>query len=235
MVEEPNIVRVAALIGDHTRATMLSALMSGSALTATELASAAGITKQTASAHLRKLSDARLISVASQGRHRYFCIADAEVAELMEKLMGVAIRSGIKHLQPGPKDPLLRKARVCYDHLAGEMGVALFDSFKAQGLIAVTEKQSTDNISQTKLDLTTEGEAFFSKIGIPIQLPNTSRRAICRSCLDWSVRKHHLAGFVGASILEHCFHKKWAKREEGSRIVRFSVKGEKQFSSVLMP
>src|SRR6266481_5162444 len=122
MKDGPNIVGIASLIGDHARAEILTALTAGQALTATELAGVAGVTKQTISAHLAKLLDARLIVVESQGRHRYFRLADHDVARLLESLMGVAFRTGATRLIAGPHESELRKARVCYDHLAGELG-----------------------------------------------------------------------------------------------------------------
>ncbi|HSN33764.1 MAG TPA: winged helix-turn-helix domain-containing protein, partial [Ideonella sp.] len=128
MHDGPRIARVAALIGDPARAEMLTALMDDRALTATELAGIAGVTKQTASAHLAKLREAGLVAVASQGRHRYYRLADRDVAHLLESLMGLAFRSGAVRLRSGPREPALRRARVCYDHLAGELGVQVFES-----------------------------------------------------------------------------------------------------------
>src|SRR6478736_7091165 len=125
MSDGPNIARIAALIGDPARAEMLTALMTDRALTATELAGIAGITKQTVSAHLAKMREAKLIAVDSQGRHRYFRLADRDVAHLLESLMGVAFRTGALRARASPREPALRRARVCYDHLAGELGVAI--------------------------------------------------------------------------------------------------------------
>src|SRR5438128_8950559 len=135
MKDGPNIVRIAALIGDHGRAAMLTALMSGEALTATELAGIASVTKQTASAHLAKLLDAKLVAVAAQGRHRYFRLADDDVAHLLESLMGVAYRTGALRVRMSPDEPALRRARVCYDHLAGEVGVEFFEQLGKRRLL----------------------------------------------------------------------------------------------------
>src|SRR6266496_6632765 len=135
MKDGPSIARVAALIGDHARADVLTALMADRALTATELSGIAGFTKQTISAHLGKLLDAGLIAVNSQGRHRYFRLADHDVAQLLESLLGVAYRTGAVRLRSSPREPALRKARVCYDHLAGELGVRLYDALLVQRLI----------------------------------------------------------------------------------------------------
>ena len=128
MKDGPNIVGIAALIGDHARAEVLTALMADRALTATELAAGAGVTKQTISAHLAKLVAAGLVAVESQGRHRYFRLADRDVAHLIESLMGVAFRTGAVRVRASPREPALRKARVCYDHLAGEVGVRIYES-----------------------------------------------------------------------------------------------------------
>src|SRR6202795_65910 len=135
MEDGPNIVGIAALIGDHARAEILTALMAGQALTATELAEVAGVTKQTVSTHLAKLVDARLLAVENQGRHRYFRLADRDVAQLLESLMGVAYRVGALRVRSSPREPALRKARVCYDHLAGELGVLVFDSLEQRRLL----------------------------------------------------------------------------------------------------
>ena len=130
MKEGPHIAGIAGLIGDRARADTLTALLGGQALTATELAEVAGVTKATISAHLAKLVDGRLVAVESQGRHRYFRLADDDVAELLESLMGVAYRAGALRLRSSPREPAMRKARVCYDHLAGELGVLAYEAFE---------------------------------------------------------------------------------------------------------
>src|SRR5271154_526124 len=157
MDDDPNIVRVAALIGDRARAGILTALMAGEALTATELAEAAAVTKQTISSHLAKLLGARLVAVESQGRHRYFRLADRDVAQLLESLMGVAYRSGSVRIRPSPREPALRKARVCYDHLAGELGVLVFDGLQRRRLL---------RFAGGEVELTKQGKRFFARLGI---------------------------------------------------------------------
>src|SRR3984893_13065494 len=134
MKDGPNIARIAALLGDRARADVLTALMADWALTATELAAIAGVTKQTMSAHLSKLLDAALVGVEEQGRHRYSGLADRDVAGLLESLMGVAFRTGAVRLLSSPREPALRKARICYDHLAGEFGVADGESVLRNGV-----------------------------------------------------------------------------------------------------
>ena len=211
---------MASLIGDPARANILTALMSGGALTATELATEAGITKQTASAHLAKLSEAKFIEATKAGRHRYFRLADEDVAEVLEKLMGIAARRKPQRVRTGPKEPEMRKARVCYDHLAGALGVELYDSLCRQGHL--------QNGNEPPL-LTDAGSAALLEFGIDLDALGKSRRPLCRSCLDWSVRRTHLAGSVGAAILDRLYVLKWAKRVEGTRIVRFTPKGEMAF------
>jgi len=218
MRDGPNIVGIASLIGDHARSEVLTALMTGQALTATELAQVAGVTKQTISGHLAKLLDARLVGVEKQGRHRYYRLADPDVAHLLESLMGVAYRVGAVRVRFGPREPALRKARVCYDHLAGELGVLVFDSLKRRGLL---------RSGQHALELTASGTRFCRDIGINLEDLKSERRPLCRACLDWSVRTHHLAGALGAALLTRCFELGWARRGKGSRVVNFSVLGEK--------
>ena len=220
----PNIVNIAALIGDHARANMLTALMGGKALTATELAAEAMITKQTASSHLGKMMDAKLIAVETQGRHRYFRLAAPDVATLLENLMGVAQRTGATRVRPGPREPAMRKARVCYDHLAGDLGVAVYDALVRQRIIRLD-----NSTEEGSLILTKKGDSFLDSLGIDRHAQKNSRRPVCRPCLDWSVRRHHLAGRLGKALLDHCYSKKWAKQIEGTRVVQFSHTGESKF------
>jgi DNA-binding transcriptional ArsR family regulator len=218
MKDGPSIAPVAALAGDPARANMLSALLSGKALTATELAGEAGVTAQTASSHLAKLETGGLIAGVKQGRYRYFRLADEDVAEMLEKMMGVAARAGHLRARPGPSDPTMRKARVCYDHLAGEKGVALFDALASAG-----------HIARDGTRLTRRGEAFLRDFGIDLAALAESRRPLCRSCLDWSQRRSHLAGGVGAALLARITDLGWAKRDRASRAVIFSSQGERKF------
>src|SRR5690606_32627225 len=220
MKDAPAIARIAALIGEPARAELLAALMGGQALTATELAHVAGVTKQTISAHLAKLLDARLLAVESQGRHRYFRLADRDVARLLATLMGVAARSGAATLRLGPREPAPRKARVCYDHLAGELRVRLFDSLSGRRLLRV---------DQGSLTITPAGRRSLERFGIDLEGLESARRPLCRACLDWSLRRHHLAGALGEALLRRCYELGWARRVKGSRVVAFSAGGEKAF------
>src|SRR5258706_4385110 len=220
MKDGPNIVGIAALIGDHARAEVLTALLAGQALTATELAAAAGVTKQTVSSHLAKLLAAQLLAVEAQGRHRYFRLADRDVAHLLESLMGVAFRTGAVRVRASPREPALRKARVCYDHLAGELGVLIFDSLEQRRLL---------HSGSEGLALTPRGHRFLVQLGIDAGALARQRRPLCRACLDWSVRRHHLAGAAGAAVLSRCLDLGWARRAKGSRVVTFTAAGERVF------
>jgi DNA-binding transcriptional ArsR family regulator len=223
MKDDPSIAPVAALAGDPTRANMLNALLGGKALTAGELANEAGVTAQTASSHLAKLEQGGLIAGLRQGRHRYFKLAGHDVAEMLETMMSVAQRAGHTRTRTGPKAPELRKARVCYDHLAGEMGVGMFDSLMKARLIAGGET----------LRLTKRGEDFARDFGIDLGALSRERRPLCKSCLDWSQRRSHLAGGLGAAMLERFYALKWARRDRNSRAVHFSLQGEKALSRLL--
>jgi DNA-binding transcriptional ArsR family regulator len=218
MKEGPNIAAIAAMVGDPARANMLTALLNGAALTASELALEANVTKQTASSHLSKLVEGGLVAVEAQGRHRYYRLADADVAGLLETLMGVAARAKALRTRPGPKEPALRRARVCYDHLAGELGVGLFDAFlKNKWMVPGPEKTFA---------LTRLGRIKVQSFGVDLEEIEAGARPICRSCLDWSVRRHHLAGALGAAILERIFERHWATQRRGSRVLEFTRAGE---------
>jgi DNA-binding transcriptional ArsR family regulator len=217
---------VAALVGDPARSNMLTALMTGRALTASELAHEAGVTPQTASSHLSKLEIGGLIEQEKQGRHRYYRLADPDVAGVLEGLEGLAARAGHMRVRTGPKDPALRRARVCYDHLAGDLGVQMLDSMKEQRLL----RQRKDTI-----ELTAEGGRFLtSALQISAEALVHPRRPLCKACLDWSERRHHLAGTLGAALLTRFTELKWAARDAtpGSRVVNFTRTGEKRFAAL---
>jgi DNA-binding transcriptional ArsR family regulator len=216
-MEGPRFAATAALIGDPARAQVLAALMSGEARTASELAALAGVGKPTMSVHLEKLRRGRLLAVESQGRHRYFRLADRHVARLLESLMGWAAQHGPVRSLVGPRDPALRRARVCYDHLAGELGVRVFDRLEAAGLLRA---------GGAKLELAASAPAFFAKLGIELDSLQAARRPLLRPCLDWSERRHHLAGGLGAALLTRLFALGWARRVRGSRAVQFTPRGE---------
>ncbi len=217
---------VAALVGDPARANMLTALMTGRALTATELAHQAGVTPQTASSHLSRLEAGGLVEPEKQGRHRYYRLSDPDVAGVLEGLAGLAARAGHMRLRTGPKDPALRRARICYDHLAGDLGVQMLDSMKKQRLVRQQEQD---------IELTAAGARFLERaLQISAEALAHPRRPVCKACLDWSERRHHLAGMLGAAIMTRFTELKWAARDAapGSRIVHFSRTGEKRFAAL---
>lgn len=220
MKEGPDITSVAALVGDPARANMLSALMSGLALTAGELAREANVTASTASAHLAKLREANIVTMVVQGRHRYFKFAGPDVAAALEGLMDLAARIGNLRVRPGPRDAAMRAARVCYDHLAGAAGVRLNEALIVSGAIVV---------SPEGLSLSHDGRARFVAEGIKIEALERKDKAICRACLDWSERRSHLTGPLAKAFLDLFLARGWAHREAGGRALRFSTAGQAAF------
>ncbi len=229
MASNAKFAEVAALAGDPTRAAMLHALMDGRALTATELSRTAGVTPQTASGHLARMADGGLVVVTKQGRHRYHRLASPEVARMMESIMQVA--SNLDTLRPpphtGPRDAALRAGRTCYDHLAGRLGVALADGLSAGGHVELGNDAGL---------VTESGIALFEKIGIDVASLSAARgrraRVLCRPCLDWSERRPHIAGSIGAALCTHGFDEGWIRRIGDSRAVAVTRKGESVFRDV---
>ncbi len=222
MKEGPDIARIAALIGDPARANMLAALMSGKALTATELAQEAGVTLQTASSHLSKLCEGGLTDLRRQGRHKYFSLATDEIAHLLESLMGVAASTGHMRTRTGPRDKALRKARICYNHLAGDFGTQMYDSLVRNGHL---------RLDRNSIGLSPQGEGLMRELGIDLDGLKAKRVPLCRECLDWSERRSHLAGSLGRALLARFEVLGWATRDPNSRVVQFSPLGEAQFRS----
>ena len=226
MVSSAMLSAVAAIAGDPARAEMLHALMDGRALTATELSRVANIAPQTASGHLARMTSVGILSVEKQGRHRYHRLASPKVAHMLESMMQVAsdLEPSRKRLSVGPRDLALRKARTCYDHLAGGLGVALADALVKQGLAEVDGDAGI---------ITKKGAVFFDSIGLGLNAAQsrmkTTERVMCRPCLDWSERRPHIAGAVGAALCNHSFEKGWIRRIEGTRAVALTPKGEKIF------
>jgi DNA-binding transcriptional ArsR family regulator len=216
MPDGPDIVRIGALLGDPARTHMLTALMGGVALTAGELAREAGVTPQTASWHLAQLADGGLVSPRRQGRSVYYALAGAEIADLMEQLAGVAAAAGHRRTRPGPRDPAMRRARVCYDHLAGELGVALLDGLLVSGVI-----EDRDGA----LCLTPRGGRFVEDLGVDVAALGARRRPVCKACLDWSERRSHLGGALGKALLDRVLAEGWARRMEGARALAFTPAG----------
>lgn len=225
MASTAKFAEIAALAGDPARATMLHALMDGRALTAGELARHAGVTPQTASGHLGRLSEAGLVSADKQGRHRYYRLALPAVAQMMESIMQIAsvLEPPRKTLTTGPRDDALRRARTCYDHIAGRLGVALADALVAAGHVELEQDAGA---------MTPSGMALFAELGMDID-PSAKgrrlRRVLCRPCLDWSERRPHLSGIVGAALCTHAFAKGWIRRIEGTRALSVSPEGARAF------
>lgn len=214
---------VATIAGDPARAGMLNALMDGRALTATELAGVAGVTAQTASGHLARLTTAGLLAVEKQGRHRYHRLASPAVARMLESIMQVASDTQEQRRKPvtGPRDAALRAARTCYDHLAGNLGVTLADALVAKGQIELTGDAGI---------VTKSGVTLLRKLGIDLDTgPKRKARALCRPCLDWSERRPHLAGALGAALCAHCFNAGWVRRIDGTRALAVTPKGQRGF------
>jgi DNA-binding transcriptional ArsR family regulator len=216
MRDGPDIARIGALLGDPARTHMMTALMSGQALTAGELAREACVTPQTASSHLAKLAEGGLIASRRQGRCVYYALASEAVAEMMEQLAGLAEAAGHRRTRPGPRDPAMRRARVCYDHLAGELGVFMLDGLVARGAIA-------DHAGS--LVLTEAGADLVTAFGVPAETLQQRRRPVCKACLDWSERRSHLAGALGKAMLDQIYARGWARRLEGGRTLAFSAPG----------
>lgn len=231
MVSTSAFAGSAALVGDPARANMLAALMDGRALTAKELARAAGITPQTASGHLARLTEGGLLAVEQQGRHRYHRVASASVAHMLESIMSVAAEQGeIMQTRPitvGPRDKALRRARTCYDHLAGQLSVQLADKLMERGHVDLSPDGGV---------LTPDGAIFLTALGVDLGEKSTranSRRGdrvFCRPCLDWSERRSHIAGFVGAAICRCCFAQGWLRRLDGTRAVEVTPAGQRGFA-----
>ena len=226
MKEGPDISHLAALIGDPARANMLTALMSGKALTVTELAAEAGVTLQTASSHLAKLETGGLVRQRRQGRHKYVALADDDVAGVLEKLMGLAARAGHLRTRTGPRNAHLRRARVCYNHLAGEMGTRMYGALLAGGQL---------ELSGDRPRLTAAGSAFMRGFGIDLAALEAARSPLCLECLDWSERRSHLAGSLGRALLARMEERAWARADPATRIVTFTPAGEAAFAATFGP
>ena len=214
--ETPNLAFVASAIGDPTRGRMLMALMEGRALTATELALEGGVAPSTASSHLEKLSAAGLLALTRQGRHRYFRIVRPEVAAALEALTAIAPRRRQRSRAASAHDEDLRRARICYDHLAGEAAVHLFGALCERRFLRVLPRGVT---------ATPEGEVWFRRLGVDVDELRARRRPLARACLDWTERRSHLAGALGAALLERLLTLRWARREVGTRAITLSPRG----------
>jgi len=219
MISGAMIAEIAALAGDPARANILSALLDGRAMTATELAYAAHVTPQTASAHLAKLTEAGLISATPSGRHRYFRLTSAKVAQMLESIGSVAIDNRPRFRPLSRQAAQLRDARVCYDHLAGRLGVAIADAMIRRGYIVIEDEGG---------HLTDAGTRYLSELGIDLYDPALQRRRhMCRACLDWTERRPHIGGAIGAALAERLLAMGWVARAKDSRAVTLTAAGER--------
>ncbi|HEY4921283.1 MAG TPA: helix-turn-helix transcriptional regulator [Xanthobacteraceae bacterium] len=218
MSSAPQIAEVAALVGDPARASMLCALLGGRALTATELSCAAGVSPQTTSGHLGKLHAARLVVQMKQGRHRYYRLAGPQIGHMLEGIMNVALL-GPPRFQPKSRlDDEMRHARTCYDHFAGTLGVGLADRMTAQDLVVLDDEAG---------EVTPAGLDFLARLGVDLAAAHARRRVFCRPCLDWTERRPHIGGAVGAALAQRCFDLKWVERIRDSRALRITPAGRR--------
>jgi len=220
MITGPIIAELAALVGDPARATMVSALLDGRALTASELAVAARITPQTASTHLAKLTEAGLLSAVRSGRRRYFRLASATVVEMIEGIVAVALEKRPRYRPLSGQARALSAARICYDHLAGRLSVDLTDAFVAREYVVLDDKAA---------EITTAGARFLTEFGIELPTRHSTRRHVSRLCLDWTERRPHIAGSLGAAITKRCFDLGWMERMKGSHAVIVTPLGRRGF------
>ena len=220
MITGPIIAEIAALVGDPARATIVSALLDGRALTASELAFAARIAPQTASTHLAKLTEAGLLSVVRSGRHRYFRLASPTVADMIDGIVAVALEKRPRYRPLSPQARALGAARICYDHLAGRLSVDLTDSYVAREYVVLDDGAA---------EITTAGTRFFTEFGIELPTLRSTRRHLCRLCLDWTERRPHIAGAVGAAITARYFDLGWLERMNGGHAVIVTPLGRRGF------
>ncbi|WP_342556754.1 helix-turn-helix domain-containing protein [Lysinibacillus sp. FSL P4-0201] len=219
----PNMAEIAALLGETSRATILASMMDGRFHTASELAYMAAIKPQTASFHLAKLVEGKLIKVEKQGRHRYFQLAGEDIAQLLESFLAISPPPEVRSLKQSSQIKLLQDARTCYDHLAGKLGVQLTESMLKAGYLTLEGKQFV---------LTDEGILFFTTFGIDLTALKRKRRSFSHACLDWSERRYHLAGALGCELLNQFFNLGWLLRVPSIRAIKVTEKGKIGFKEV---
>jgi DNA-binding transcriptional ArsR family regulator len=224
MISGAMIAEIAALAGDPARANILTALLDGRAMTATELAYAARVTPQTTSAHLAKLTEAGLITATPQGRHRYFKLASPKVAQMLESIVAVAGDNRPRFRPLSRQARELQAARVCYDHLAGQLGVRIADAMIARGYLVVE-----DDVAR----FTETGTRYLWDLGIDLRVAGKGRRQLCRACLDWTERRPHIGGAIGAALAERWLALGWITRAKDSRAVTITSAGERGFRESL--
>lgn len=219
----PDISKIATLLSDRTRSTILLSLMDGSIHPATELAHLAKVKPQTASFHLHKMLEANLVCVEKHGRHRYYKLISSDVAKIIESMLALAPEPPVKSLRDSREKSAIHFARTCYDHLAGYIGVQITNSLIQQGMV------KRENLN---FDVTPEGIHFFNNLGINLEEQKKKRRAYARCCLDWSERQHHLAGALGNALLERLLELQWIKRMPKTRAIQVTSNGKIQLKKV---
>jgi DNA-binding transcriptional ArsR family regulator len=217
---QPAVAEIAALVGNPARANILMALIEGRALTASELSYVAGVSPQTTSEHLAMLREANLLSMTKQGRHCYFRLGSPQVARMIESIMVVAVDAPQRYRPRWNGGEQLRTARTCYDHIAGRLGVALADALTRQDHIVLSEDGGM---------VTRAGEKFLTDFGVQLADVRRGRRTFCRPCVDWSERRLHLAGALGAALAGRCLELGWVARVRNSRALKISAAGENGF------
>jgi DNA-binding transcriptional ArsR family regulator len=218
------IAEIAALAGDPARANILTALLDGRAMTATELAYAARVTPQTTSTHLAKLVDAGLITATPSGRHRYFRLTSPKVAQMLESIVAVASDNRPRFRPLSRQAAELRAARVCYDHLAGQLGVRIAEAMVAHGYLVLEDDGGR---------ITESGTRYLWDLGIDTRIAGKGRRHLCRACLDWTERRPHIGGAIGAALAERWLALGWITRAKDSRAVSVTPAGERGFRESL--
>jgi DNA-binding transcriptional ArsR family regulator len=221
MSTDPNVAAVAALIADPARTAMLIALIDGRALPAGELAYASGVTAQTASSHLAKLLAGGLLAVEREGRHRYYRLAGAHVAQAMEQLAAIRPAGPVRRKAMSAQAKRLQLARRCYDHLAGRLGVAVAAVLEERAMVVPA--------ADKRLTMTPAGEAWLAGIGIDVSVLEPNRRGLARRCLDWTERSHHLAGPLGAKLLSRFCEAGWLRQSATPRLIEVTRRGEAEF------
>ncbi|MBS4172339.1 helix-turn-helix transcriptional regulator [Bacillus sp. FJAT-49736] len=224
MNTNPNIAKVASLVSEPSRAAILTTLLDDRFHTASELAYQAGIKQQTASFHLAKLAELNMVIIEHQGRHRYYRLANSEIAEVLESLLALSPPVEIKSLKQSTEMKALKYARTCYDHLAGKLGVEL-----TKGLIDIGYIEAWDK----EFAVTVKGEQFFSDFQIDLELLKTKKRKFSLKCIDWSERHYHLGGALGNAILNRMLELKWIERHPKTRAIKVTDNGAKEMKKLI--
>ncbi|HEY9507117.1 MAG TPA: helix-turn-helix transcriptional regulator [Gemmatimonadales bacterium] len=222
---DADISSVAALLAEPSRAAMLTALLDGRALAAGELAKVGGVGAATASAHLARLLDGGLVVVVRQGRHRYYRLAGAEVAEVMEVLARVSPRPAVRSLRQSRQAWLLGEARTCYDHLAGRAGVELLGALVEGGHLEAVDDGYPGGIMPDAFVVSARGEVRLKELGVDLDAARRGRRRFAPACLDWTERRPHLGGALGAAVMAALVEAGWFTRGPARRVIRVTEEG----------